>query len=328
MTETAPHSMPDGLANNLVLEAELRGIARAFAEHGIDLIVLKGIPFARRVGRPLPRHALADNDLLVRRADALAAHRLLEDLGYESFYPWVTIEGRLRDTTEMMLVRTVHGARVVADFHWSVFSDFLRSAPESVVWGREDVVDMGGTPVTVLGRPMTLLQLSAHWAQHEFAGDHTLENLATAWNLWGAELDTDELLGRARDFGLRAILDYSFRVAATRGLLEVPPPHVGSSRAALLYRWRPLGRAAAGALHDYAGFVTKFALASPRLAVRVAARKVFASTEQMTVKTGLPPSWDLRRRYLLALLRTIGRHSARPADAHSQGPGQGTPRAR
>ncbi len=305
MTETTPRSMQDGLARNLALAAELRVIARAFAEAGIDLVVLKGIPFARRLGRPLPRRALADNDLLVRRADALTAYHLMRELGYTLGQPQVALEDRIRETHESLLVCTRHGYRVQADLHWGLVPDFLREPPEHLIWQGTEIVDIQGVPVRVLARSTTLIHLALHFAQHGFALAHAVEDLALAWNAWGPTIEIDTLLRAADTFHALAALDYSLRVAQSRLLITVAPPHIGSKRAGLLHRRSAEGRRPVDPLHDYIGLVIAATFGTPRRAVKTVFRAAVPTKQTMLIANDSPTGPKIVVHYLGRPFRPI-----------------------
>jgi len=308
MTDTTARPMPDGLANNLVLEAELRRVARAFAKAEIDLVVLKGIPFARRLSRSLPARALADNDLLVRPADTLRAYEIMRNLGYTLGQPQVALEDRIHETHESVLVGTRHGHRVVADLHWGLVPDFLREPPEHLIWEATEIVELQGVPVRVLGRSTALVNLALHFAQHGFGLAHAVEDFALAWNAWGPAIDIDDLLRTADAFHALAALDYSFRVAQSRHLVTTPPPLIGSWRAALLHGRHPEGRTP-GSTHDYAGLVVGATFGTPRRALRTVFRAAVPTKQTMLIANDSPTGPRLVIHYLGRPFRPI-RHAA------------------
>ncbi|MGH7856329.1 MAG: nucleotidyltransferase family protein, partial [Candidatus Binatia bacterium] len=256
----------------------------------------------------LDARSMVDNDVMVRRRDVARARDVLISLGYEPL-PFRDLAADLRTNFQYPMSRRVPGgAPAVAEIHWSAFPPDLYPVSEELLWRHVEPFELRGERLTVFDRPMTIVHLASHFAQHRFSEPRILRDLAAAWNLWGGSIDRSVLFEIARETGLLHALDYTFLSAADRGLLQAEPPRIGSRRAARLRRWLPASRLGeARPRHDYARMLLSLLLVDPRRLPRWILRRGFPPIETMAVIYGRPPSPALYLRYLTRPFRPLRR---------------------
>jgi hypothetical protein len=231
-------------AHNLALRAELTRILHVFRAQGVPCIVLKGFPLLEELGEHLGSRPLADNDLLVARADARRAYDILVGDGLRS-WPGRVFEKDLLNTHEHPLVRPEsEGGGLVCELHWHAFPRTLSSVPETLIWGHTRESRVAGTPCRVLDKPLSLLHLTGHALSHELCEPRTLRIMGRAWSSWVGDIDMEELEQLARAVGLKQALVYVLRVAEKLGHAEVPAPSWSVPRARLVERLLPSDRVA------------------------------------------------------------------------------------
>ena len=289
------------VVRNLLLEKELRAIAEEFRRRSIDLLVLKGIPLALRLFGSIDSRSMVDNDLLVRKADAHEALRLLRDLGYESI-DHRTLATQLDFDYQYRLWRLVPNVGAVyAELHWSAFPNDLFPVSESVLWEHREPFDLGlSKPILVFDPPMTLVHLAAHFALSDFAVASILKDVAAAWNRWYAGRDASPALALARAVGLEHVLDFALLAAADLRLLDGEPPPIHSRRATRLRRFLPTSDLTNERPdHDYARKAGLAMLADPSALPRWLWRIAFPPLETLAAIEARRPTQTLRVRYLL-----------------------------
>jgi hypothetical protein len=224
----------------------------------------------------------------------------LTGAGYRWKFAGVTLEYLLEDQNQCTLVRDLKDSVQQIDLHWSPFTAHLYDVDEQLLWAHTEPFSVRDVDLVVFDRLLTLLHLAEHFVHDRFAADRTFADLVRAWNIWRAEVDVDKLLiiGRATD--LHHALDYALGVAAEANLLEVPPPKIGSRRAARLRRLVPRPRPIREP--DEVGKLLRLVLAPPRRAMREFRREVFPPSERLAVRYQRPPCAALRLRYPLRLL--------------------------
>ena len=224
------------LFHNLLLEAELLRIARAFREAGIEFIVLKGVPLTRRLHGRLDARTMVDNDVLVRRRDARRAAHSLQRLGYQPL-EFHTLEGDLRSTFESAFSRTtLDGGKVWVELHWSAFPPRMFPVSEKFEWSRVEPYQLKTERVLVFDPTMTLVHLASHFAQHSCTHPRILKDIAAAWNRWHGGIEHADLATLALVTGVRPTLVYALTAAAKLGWLTSAPPPLSSRRTPVLER--------------------------------------------------------------------------------------------
>jgi hypothetical protein len=299
---------PASLALNLVLEAELPTLVSALESEGIDVVVLKGVPLALRLFGTIASRSMIDNDLLVRRQDAIRAARVLAAAGYRSI-DCRRIENQLACDYQYRLVRPLPGGGgLCAELHWSPFSQLLYPAPEEVIWRHVEPFHWNGRMTQVFDRPLTLVHLAAHFVQSDFAIPQILRDVAVAWNLWYAQSSADDALDLARQTDLIHALDFALRCAADLGWLKTPPPAIGSARASRLRRLLPADRLwTPRPVPDYERWLLALLLVDPRRVPRWLRYAMFPPLENLAAIEGAEMSPGLRWRHLVRPFRALAR---------------------
>lgn len=301
-------SDPDRLARSLLLEAELFRILAALDARSIPVIVLKGIPLARRLFGRIDARNSFDNDVLVRGCDVREACLAMAAAGYLSI-DCRTIECQLNVDFQYRMARPVGAAgEVSAELHWSAFPTDLYPVDEKILWTHSESFHVGRRWVRVFDRPLTIIHLAAHFAQHLFAVRSILDDVAAAWNCWGAAIDHEDLVALAGAAELTAVLDFALSSAADLGMLALPTPELRSPRAARLRRLLPAEQLFTERPEvDHMRMLLALLLASPWRIPRWARNLLFPPIENMSVIVGRPVSPALYLRYFTRPLRPLGR---------------------
>ena len=296
------------LAQNLVLQAELSTLVANLEERGIDVIVLKGIPLALRLFGSIAARDMVDNDLLVRRDQAIRAVEILGAAGYRSFDSREIASQLALDYQFRMSRPLPKVGALCAEVHWNAFSNVLYPVPEGVLWAHVESFTANGSTFRVFDPPLTLVHLAAHFAQSDFAVRQILLDVAAAWNLWYADCGGDAPIALAREIGLADVLDFALLSAADLRLLKSPPPAIGSKRARRLRRLLPAERLCVPRpTPDYARWFLGLLLVDP---VRVPIwfrNAMFPPVENLAAIEGRPLSQALRWRHLIRPFRALGR---------------------
>jgi hypothetical protein len=221
------------VAHNLAVEAELCTLLTAFERAGVEHLVLKGIPLARRLGT-FGTHPRIDNDLLVRKSSAHHAVDVARSLGYESFSDR-RLDEDLRGNFEHPMSRSGPVIEHVLEVHWSIAPPQLVPDTGSL-WEGTRRVSCGRYEAPVLDDTATVLHLAWHYVQHQGTELRILRELGRAWDSWHASMDPLDLARLARSFGLEHVLDFAFITARAAGLVRAPIPEVSSVRAHALSR--------------------------------------------------------------------------------------------
>lgn len=225
------------LLHNLALEQALGAIVTAFRAHGIDHVVLKGIPQVRRLGLDLAARRIGDNDILVRRHDVRRAYDVLRGLGYEP-HPYLRLESQLRRSFQYPM-RRQDGLWV--EIHWSAFDPSLFAVDEQIQWEHTEPWRSHGVDYVVFDRFMSTLHLASHFVQHQMAELRILRELGVAWSIWyGSPHDQERLARLARRVRVLDALSYGILLAQDRGFTSsAAVPALITRRAALLRRLLP-----------------------------------------------------------------------------------------
>jgi hypothetical protein len=153
--------------------AEVRA---AFAEAGIDCILLKGRSFAHRLYDAIWERPYSDTDLLIRLADRDRAESALADLGYARVD---------RDADRLGAPAYAHtfaradGALI--DLHWNLSG--VSASPErtwAALVGRTESLEVGARPARVLNDEATALMTALHNAHHGARWERAVPDLERA----------------------------------------------------------------------------------------------------------------------------------------------------
>lgn len=218
------------VAQNLLLLAEARRIARLLADAGIPFAFLKGVTLAERAYGDQRIKQTLDNDLLVAPANVAATIAILEEVGYRLDSPKAALTpARLPVLVDMVkecaLAHT--GNRALVDLHWRMLSvRGLLAAPD-----REsdiETVTVEGIVLPTLGQEALMVYLAAHGAAHGWSRLKWLADF-NALLVPMTEADVATLRARARrDGGPRAM---TLALLQANRIFGTPvPADVGRSR--------------------------------------------------------------------------------------------------
>ncbi len=226
------------LAHNTLLEEELLAIVRVLAEQHIDVIILKGLPLLERTGGRIEARRIADNDILVRSADAERVARALLELGYHS--PLLrTLAADLKDDFQHPLFRNPgRGAPFIVELHWNAFPLYL-GVSEAVLWENREIWRQRETELSVFNKELSLLHLASHYVQHLGMELRILEDFARSYEAWQSELEFSKLAQLMLATHTENIFPYCLHLAWAQGLLKSPPEIPLGARAAGMLRWMP-----------------------------------------------------------------------------------------
>ena len=154
--------------------AELARLSRAFAQHGIAVMALKGVMLSIQLfGDPATRHP-GDLDLLLRPEDFDRACELLESLGYRS-----------KLSRPMQKLLRAHGyecsywndrLQLLVDVHWT--QEFWTDAQISELWAHCRKTSWMGASIQHLDGDALLLFLCDHGTRHQWSRIKWLSDVA------------------------------------------------------------------------------------------------------------------------------------------------------
>ncbi len=114
-------------AAELLRAQELRLVLRSLADHGVQPLLMKGMPLAYTHYPSPSLRPRSDTDLLIQRHDLTSGHQVLTALGYT---PLNALSGRFVRHQCTYIKDDRHGLRHAYDVHWKIsnphlFSDIL-----------------------------------------------------------------------------------------------------------------------------------------------------------------------------------------------------------
>jgi hypothetical protein len=151
-------------AERLRIDAATAEVVRAFAEAGVDSLLLKGPSITAWLYPPGEGRSYLDSDVLVRPGHENEAERVLEALGFarrwdQSQLPdWWQEHGsdwlRAADGVRVDLHRSLPGLAAEAELVWST------------LFATKETIGVGGVEAPTLSRPARALHISLHAIQH------------------------------------------------------------------------------------------------------------------------------------------------------------------
>ncbi|HTE06132.1 MAG TPA: nucleotidyltransferase family protein, partial [Planctomycetota bacterium] len=132
------------------LLADCLQMRAAFAQDGLDCLLLKGLVFGQRFYGDISRRHQQDVDILVRSAELPAALATLERLGYAKD------EGRIG---EGAVRRSLSRGDSEVDVHWNLRRRARRRIDEETLWASRARLQLGGQVFETLGDEHALLFL-------------------------------------------------------------------------------------------------------------------------------------------------------------------------
>jgi len=208
---------------NTSLFCDASRVLRAFADHHLPVIALKGLSLAQHVYRDIALRPMADLDLLVKEEDLLTAGRILLTVGYRQDCPaW---ESMLKASHHLPPFRNRSGATI--EVHWNLV------APESSIevdldglWKRACLITVDNVGAWALSREDLLLHLCIHACGHLESGLDLIPLCDVAGVIRGSpdEIDWQVVIERARHWrGQKCVY---LMLLLVRELLGAAPPDV------------------------------------------------------------------------------------------------------
>lgn len=306
---TAPRVSPI-LAHNLLIQGELLQVARTLDAARIPFVTLKGVPFLHRAYERLDARWVTDNDILVRRRDMERTLDALHRLGYAPA-AGMSLEAALNLDARYVVRRQHHGRTLSVDLHSSPSMPRIHDLPEDMVWAHCEPFELHGRRLRVLSPGFSLLHLVAHCEQHRFCMPRILHDVAAAWNRWGPTLPRDQLLALSKETGLDHTMEYVLGAADDLGMLRVPPPRPGSTRARLLTRLLPprrlLTTAPDGTAACYWRGASSLVLRDSRSVLAQLRNDWLPTLDRMSIIYEKPKSRSLYAHYLTRPFRPVAR---------------------
>ena len=152
---------------NLFLTAELCRIVQTFEAAGIETVPYKGPALAVYAYGKVGLRRFVDLDILVRKADTLAAKDLLTAQGFVCSAPWTSAQQALLLDTQHNLSLSREEGRIVVELHWEVASSLFASSLQAEdFWGRLETMRLNNVTVKTLSAEDLLLSLCVHGCKH------------------------------------------------------------------------------------------------------------------------------------------------------------------
>jgi hypothetical protein len=170
----------------LLLEGELLRLLDRFAEEGIEVAILKGIPQQREIYGRLGTRRIADNDLLVRRRDVARAAETLTALGYAGRRGW-SLEEALAGVSEYCFTARRGNATAYVDLHWEVIPAKLLPISEEDVWSGMRRSDLRGRPTWTPDVPLGVMIACYQVLTHIHEGPERVAELGAWWSQISAD---------------------------------------------------------------------------------------------------------------------------------------------
>ncbi len=121
-------------ARNLALGGELRKLLRAFRDHGIPCLPLRGFALAERLYADVPPRPMGDIDLLVRKEDLHRVQAMFRNLGFTEMDRRPGFASAFSYTFKFFVERSF---MVIVEPHWTIayppFADRLDMEAASAI---------------------------------------------------------------------------------------------------------------------------------------------------------------------------------------------------
>jgi hypothetical protein len=210
------HTVAKSRLSTETLVAELEQLLAAFAEHGIDVIPLKGPVLAETLYGDVAMRPCEDLDLLVRVRDFSRAEKVLIAAGWIAPSP--------AEEFERQFLRN----GVLVELHFGVASP--RSFPFDLdgAWNRAQTASFRGLPMLAMSETDRALYLLLHGLKHGFGKLIWILDAAHALSAV-KECSPRELVEQARVLGLEQVLYVGCSM-----ILEAFPEHLPKDLLAVL----------------------------------------------------------------------------------------------
>ncbi len=239
MRELRGHTAANAV-RSLSMTRELLGVLDALKAAGIESVPFKGPFLALAAHGDLSLRQFGDLDILVRPADMVRAHRVLESRGYrdERSPHDHDLAPSLRSAYHLKLVQPDTGIHV--ELHWAFAPDaFGFRLDDEPFWERLAVQRVGSAAISIFAPEDYFLVLAVHGAKHQW---RRLDWITSTVDYLDAtpELDPALVRRRARRLGIQRIVRLAVWFASA--LYGLPVAGELSERAKADTAVRDLGR--------------------------------------------------------------------------------------
>jgi hypothetical protein len=199
--ETLKISYLTTLTRNTYYLQELIRVLKAFEEHKIDVISLKGMFLSQRLYADITsRDESSDFDLLVKVEDREKARTVLEAGGYNFHQPERVKEWQVHDIFNKPQAKTI-------ELHWDITPMCRSRARIQGLWQGAELVDWEGVKYYDFQPEELLLYLSAHLVHSDsFRSLRAICDIQRVIEKYSHEIDWLRLLDKAQKCGLRGSL--------------------------------------------------------------------------------------------------------------------------
>jgi Uncharacterised nucleotidyltransferase len=223
-TQLAPFkkNYQDNLARNLLLTAELCNVIQSFAAAGVTSVPYKGPALALYAYGSLALRRFVDLDILVPKAQVLAAKQMLVERGFVCDSDWTNAQQALLLRTQHNLPLSRESGRLIIELHWEVASSLFASGMRvEDLSDRLATIEINGLVVPSLSAEDLLLSLCVHGSKHFWERLAWICDVAEIVKT-RTELDWDVLMKRAVDTGNDRMLKLGLWLASYS--LQAPLP--------------------------------------------------------------------------------------------------------
>ncbi len=186
--------------------AEVERIAARFAQTGISLSVMKGVPLSQVLfGNPNARH-VGDIDLLTGGEGLPEQIALLAELGYARVNPASRLTPhRLASYVEFWKDFTFRNDRTgfELDLHWRLFNNRFHPANRILSGASYDTMTVFGVPMRVFSLRDQFIYIAAHGVLDAWTYLKSLADVAGFLRLF-SQTELEDALARAEELGLLA----------------------------------------------------------------------------------------------------------------------------
>ena len=204
-------------ANGLAFKAGAQGLAQLHAA-GIKTLLLKGAALAALHYRDVGVRSMADVDVLVPHAQALAAAEVLARHGWVPWPRGTRVDQDFIAANNSVGFEDAKGRQI--DLHWYVTREARTRGVDDALWAAAVPVELEGVPTLALGPTDLLYNVLAH-GYMTFA-EHIRWAVDVAVVVRGGHVDWERLTRLAIE--RRFVLQTHALLSWTRDVLAVPVP--------------------------------------------------------------------------------------------------------
>ena len=207
-------------ARNLALAGELRMLLRAFRDHGIPCLPLRGLALAERLYGNIPPRPMGDIDLLVRKEDLHRVQALFVALGFSEMDRRPGFASAFSYTLEFFVERSL---MVVVEPHWTIaYPPFADRLDMEAVWNRCTRARVVGEETLSLGREDLLVHLCLHLTHRDDAPFLWVYELDGYLRQESDSMRWDLVLSLSHEAGIARLVWHALNEAITK--LGAPVP--------------------------------------------------------------------------------------------------------